>query len=111
MWKKLIEKLVEERSEDINGNEMIHNVTLNNYGRVCKFCTIHKVLSITMPMITLDSISVFFHFFQLRKIISVKYINLVASYVKMLCYSKIDVSEGIEIHKSNKSKERMICHY
>ena len=22
-------------SEDINGNEMIHNVTLNDYGKVC----------------------------------------------------------------------------
>ena len=26
-------------------------------------------------------------------------------------YETIDVSEGIEINKSNKSKECMICHY
>ena len=29
----------------------------------------------------------------------------------MLCYSDINVSEGIDINKSNKSKECMICHY
>ena len=29
----------------------------------------------------------------------------------MLQYEKIDFSEGIDINKSNKSKECMICHY
>ena len=29
--KRLIDKLVEECSEDINGNEMIHNVVLNDH--------------------------------------------------------------------------------
>ena len=29
----------------------------------------------------------------------------------MLYYNKIDVSEGIDINKSNKSKECTICHY
>ena len=29
----------------------------------------------------------------------------------MLQYEKIDVSEGIDINKSNKSKECMLCHY
>ena len=29
----------------------------------------------------------------------------------MLQYERIDVSEGIDINKSNKSKEFMICHY
>ena len=32
--KKLIEKLDEKCSEDINRNEMINNMTLNDYGRV-----------------------------------------------------------------------------
>ena len=63
-----------------------------------------------MFIITTDSSSVFFHFFHLKKIISEKYINLVADYVKMLYYNKIDVSKGIEINKSNKSKKCMICH-
>ena len=30
---------------------------------------------------------------------------------KMLYYNNFDVSEGIDINKSNKSKESMICHY
>ena len=30
--KNLINKLVEKCSEDISGNEMIHNMTLNDYG-------------------------------------------------------------------------------
>ena len=29
----------------------------------------------------------------------------------MLQYNRIDVSEGIDINKTNKSKERMLCHY
>ena len=29
----------------------------------------------------------------------------------MLQYERTDVSEGIDINKSNKSKECMICHY
>ena len=29
----------------------------------------------------------------------------------MLQYERIDVSEGIDINKSNKLKECMICHY
>ena len=29
----------------------------------------------------------------------------------MLEYEKIDISEGIEVNKTNKSKECMFCHY
>ena len=29
----------------------------------------------------------------------------------MLYYDKIDISEGIDLAKSNNSKECMICHY
>ena len=29
----------------------------------------------------------------------------------MLQYERIDVSEGIDINQSNKSKQCMICHY
>ena len=29
----------------------------------------------------------------------------------MLLYNRIDISEGIDLAKSNKSKERVICHY
>ena len=31
--------------------------------------------------------------------------------MKKLQYERIDVSEGIDINNSNKSKECMICHY
>ena len=31
--------------------------------------------------------------------------------IETLQYEKINVSEGIDINKSNKSKESMICHY
>ena len=29
----------------------------------------------------------------------------------MLYYDRIDISEGIDLSKSNKSKECLICHY
>ena len=29
----------------------------------------------------------------------------------MLCWNKIDISEGIDLTKRNHSKEYMICHY
>ena len=29
----------------------------------------------------------------------------------MIEYEKIDISEGIDINKTNKSKECMLCHY
>ena len=31
--------------------------------------------------------------------------------MKIIQYERIDISEGIDINKSNKSKECMICHY
>ena len=37
--KDLIEKLVDKCNEDINGNEMIYNTTLNE--KVCNSCTIY----------------------------------------------------------------------
>ena len=39
--KKLVDKLVEECSKNIDGNEMIYNDTLNDYEKVCNSCTIH----------------------------------------------------------------------
>ena len=30
---------------------------------------------------------------------------------KMLDYDKIDISRGIDVNKTNKSKECMLCHY
>ena len=31
--------------------------------------------------------------------------------MKMLEYDRIDISEGIDLNKTNKSKECMLCHY
>ena len=36
--------------------------------------------------------------------------NVVMNY-KMLEYDRIDISEGIDINKTNLSKECMLCHY
>ena len=36
---------------------------------------------------------------------------MVATYVKILCCSKINVTEKTDVNKSNKSKQNMICHY
>ena len=38
--KRLIDELAEECSQDINGNEMIYNATLNGHKKVCNSCTI-----------------------------------------------------------------------
>ena len=33
------------------------------------------------------------------------------SQYKMLEYDRIDISEGIDVNNTNKSKECMLCHY
>ena len=47
--KRLIDTLVEKCSEDINGNEIVYNATLNDHGGVWKSCTICIVLLIITP--------------------------------------------------------------
>ena len=32
-------------------------------------------------------------------------------FIKILEYERIDISKGIDVHMSNKSKECMLCHY
>ena len=46
--------LLEECTEDINGNEINHNVTLNDYGRVCNSCTIYIVLLVIAFLIMIN---------------------------------------------------------
>ena len=58
--------------------------------------------------------SAFVYFYWLKKkIISVQYISLAATYenVKMLYSNKTNLSERTDVNKSNKSKECMTCHY
>ena len=60
--KKLLDKLVEECSENFDKNEMI-SVTLNNYGNVCNSCTIYIVLFAIafLIIITVSSAFIYFH--------------------------------------------------
>ena len=59
---KLVDKLVEECSENINGNKMLHNDNCN-YKKVCNFCIIYIVL-FTVFFITRICISSVFIYFQ-----------------------------------------------
>ena len=61
--KQLIDKLIEECSEDINGNKMIYNVTLSDYGKLCNSCTVYIVLLVIFLIIciSISCPSFYFH--------------------------------------------------
>ena len=56
---KLISKLVEECSENIDENRIIHNVTLNDNKRIWNSCTIYIVLLAISFLIMIGISSVF----------------------------------------------------
>ena len=65
---KLVDKLVKECSENIDGNKMLHNETLdiiplNDYTKVCNSCTIYIVLFAVffITSICLSSVFIYFH--------------------------------------------------
>ena len=60
--KKLIDKLVEECSENIDENEMIYNATLNDYENVCGPCTIYTLLFVIAFLRTIGISSAFIYF-------------------------------------------------
>ena len=60
--KNLVDKLVEECSENIDGNEMIYNTTLNDYEKVCNYCTIYIVIFVIFFIISISISSAFIHF-------------------------------------------------
>ena len=60
--KRLIDKLIEECSENINENQMVYNVTSNGHGRVCESCTIYIVLLIKTFIIIIGIDSIYFYF-------------------------------------------------
>ena len=64
--KNLIEKLVEECNEDINGNEMICNTSLNE--KLCNSCTIYVILFATafLIIITIGSVYIYFYWYLKR---------------------------------------------
>ena len=64
---KLVDKLVEEYSENIDGNKILHNETLNviplnDYEKVCNSCTIFIVLFAVFFITSICISSVFIYF-------------------------------------------------
>ena len=53
-------KLVEECSENINGNELIYNETFNDYENLCNFCTVYIVLLVIAFLIIIGISSAYF---------------------------------------------------
>ena len=75
--KRLIYKLIEECSENISGNKMLHNETLNVisldvYQKVCNSCTIYIVLCAVFFIASrcISSVFIYFHWClkDLRKV-------------------------------------------
>ena len=58
--KGLIDKLVEECSEDINENGLIYNMTLNSYEKLCNSCTIYILLLVISFIISICISGAFF---------------------------------------------------
>ena len=56
---KIVGELVEQC---INGNEMIYNGTVNDYGNACNSCTKWKVLSVIFSVISISISSAFIYF-------------------------------------------------
>ena len=78
--KKLIDKLVEECSENFHENERIYNKTLNSYRKVCNSCTIYIVLFVIAFLIIIGISSAYFCFYwYLKEVILkqqfIRYIN------------------------------------
>ena len=61
--KIIVDKLVEECSENIDESEMIYNVTLNVYKNVCRSCKIYTVLFV-IAFLIISSISSEFIYFH-----------------------------------------------
>ena len=61
--KRLVDKLVEECSENIDGNKMICNSILNNYGKIRKSSTVNIVLLVIffIKSISISSVFIYFH--------------------------------------------------
>ena len=60
--KKLVDKLVEECGENIDGNEIISNGTLKDDENVCNSCTIYIALLVIAFLIIIGISSAYFYF-------------------------------------------------
>ena len=73
MQKRLIDKPLEECSENIYGNKMIYNralnaIPLNDYGKVYNSCTVYIVFAIFFMIdISISSVFIYFHWYSKRK--------------------------------------------
>ena len=72
--KRIIDELVEECSENIDGNEMLYNQTLNAiplhvYKKVCNSCTAYVALFVIflITSIWICSIFIYFHWYLKRR--------------------------------------------
>ena len=60
--KRLIDELVEECSENIDGNEIIYNSTINDYEKICSPCTVYIALFVIFSIISISISSVYICF-------------------------------------------------
>ena len=58
--KKLVDKLIEEYSENIGGNEIIYNGTVNNNEKVSNSCTVYIALFVIAFLIIIGISSAYF---------------------------------------------------
>ena len=65
--KKIVEKLVAECNENIDGNEMIYNGTVNDYEKVCNSCTMYIVLFVIFLIISTIVVVCLFIFIGTQK--------------------------------------------
>ena len=73
MQKKLVDRLAEECSENIDLNKMIYNSTLNDYGKIFNSCTVYiAVLDIFFIIsIGISSVFIYFHWYLKRRYIEI----------------------------------------
>ena len=66
--KKIVDRLVEKCSKNIDENEMIYNGTVNDYGNVCNSCIIYIVLLVIFLIIStiINSVLTYFHWYLKR---------------------------------------------
>ena len=67
--KRLIGKLTEECSRNIDGNQMIYNGTLNDYRKKCNSCSVYIVLLVISFIISvsISSVLIYFHWHLKRR--------------------------------------------
>ena len=74
---KIADKLVEEFSENIDGNEMIYNKTMNT--KLCNSCAIHIELFVIYLIIniTISRVFIYFYWYLKKKTIFVLILILI----------------------------------